>query len=115
MEPGTTGRMFGLLNLTVLPRRLLRLDFSDLFEEGVSYQSLTGSFRLSGGHAWTDDVTMTPKLSTSLPLAPLWLAEKFLNRKLIDSAFSYRYIITGTWSDPHIERERVEAVPTDAG
>ena len=141
VEPGGAGRMFGLLNLTVLPRRLLRLDFSDLFEEGVSYQSLTGSFRLSGGNAWTEDVTMetenarvdlvgrvglvaedyeqvltvTPKVSSSLPLAPLWLAEKFLNRKLIDSAFSYRYIITGTWSDPHIERERVEAVPTDAG
>ena len=47
--------------------------------------------------------------------APLWLAEKFLNRKLIDSAFSYRYFITGPWDDPAIERDRVEAVPSDAG
>jgi uncharacterized protein (TIGR02099 family) len=141
VDPGATGRMFGLLNLTILPRRLLRLDFSDLFGEGITFDSVQGSFQLAGGHAYTDDTTMdtenarvdligriglvdqdydqvmtvTPKLSRSLPLMPLWLAEKFLNRKLIDSAFSYRYFITGPWDDPTIERDRVEAVPSDAG
>jgi len=139
VEPGATGRMFGLLNVTILPRRLLRLDFSDLFEEGVSYERIEGSFRLDAGNAYTDNVrmhtdtarvdlagrvglmledydqimTVTPKLSASLPLVPLWLAEKFLNRKLIDNAFAYRYIITGTWADPKIERERIEVSPTE--
>jgi uncharacterized protein YhdP len=141
VKRGATGRVFGLLNLTVLPRRLLRLDFSDLFQEGVSYELMEGSFRLDAGNAYTENVimdsdnahvhlagrvglvdedfdqimTVTPKLSTSLPLAPIWLAEKFLNRKLIDGAFSYRYIITGPWSNPNIQRERVEAVPSEAG
>ena len=141
VEPGTTGRVFGLLNLTILPRRLLRLDFSDLFQEGVGYDRLEGSFRLDSGNAYTENVlmdsdnarvqltgrvglveedfdqvmTVTPKLSTSLPLAPIWLAEKFLKRKLIDEAFSYRYIITGPWANPNIQRERVEAVPSEAG
>jgi len=141
MEPGASGRVFGLLNVTVLPRRLLRLDFADLFQEGVRYDRVEGSVRLDGGNAHLENVTMhteaaridlsgrvglvaqdydqvltvTPKLSASLPLAPIWLAEKFLNRKLIDPAFSYRYMITGPWDDPKIERDRVEAVPTDAG
>jgi uncharacterized protein (TIGR02099 family) len=139
VQPGATGRMFGLLNITILPRRLLRLDFSDLFEEGMSYERIEGSFRLDAGNAFTDDVrmhtdtarvdlhgrvglvsedydqimTVTPKLSASLPLVPLWLAEKFLNRKLIDNAFAYRYIITGTWVNPKVERERVEVAPAE--
>jgi uncharacterized protein (TIGR02099 family) len=141
VDPGATGRVFGLLNFTILPSRLLRLDFSDLFGEGITFDSVQGSFRLAGGHAYTDDtsmetrnarvdligrvglvdkdydqiMTVTPKLSSSLPLMPLWLAEKFLNRKLIDGAFSYRYFISGPWDDPTIERDRVEAVPSDAG
>jgi uncharacterized protein YhdP len=134
VEPGATGRVFGLLNLTVLPRRLLLLDFKDLFEEGVSYELIEGSFALAQGNALTENVvmqtqtaqvqlkgrvglvaqdhdqimTVTPKLSASLPLAPIWLAEKLLNRKLIDSAFAYQYIITGAWENPQIERVRVE-------
>ncbi len=141
VEPGATGRVFGLLNVTVLPRRLLRLDFSDLFQEGVSYERIEGSFRLDAGNAWTNNLTMhtdsarvelsgrvgllaedydqvmtvTPKLSTSLPLAPLWLAERFLKRKLIDAAFAYRYVITGPWSEPKVERVRVESSPAEAG
>ena len=134
VEPGMTGRVFGLLNLSVLPRRLLFLDFKDLFEEGVSYELIEGSFALSDGNALTENVvmqtqtaqvqlkgrvglvvqdydqvmTVTPKLSASLPLAPIWLAEKLLNLKLIDNAFAYQYIITGSWADPQVQRIRVE-------
>jgi hypothetical protein len=32
---------------------------------------------------------------------------------LIDNAFAYRYIITGTWADPKVERERVEVPPNE--
>ena len=139
VEPGATGRMFGLLNVTILPRRLLRLDFSDLFQEGVRYERIEGAFRLDAGNAHTEGVrmhtdtarvdlvgrvglvhedydqimTVTPKLSASLPLVPIWLAEKFLNRKLIDNAFAYRYIITGSWAEPKVERERVQAPPSE--
>jgi uncharacterized protein YhdP len=141
IKRGATGRVFGLFNVAVLPRRLLYLDFNDLFEEGIRYELIEGSFRLDDGNAYSDNISMhtqsaridlsgrvglvaedydqtmtvTPKLSASLPLAPLWLAEKLLNRKLIDSAFAYRYIITGGWDDPKVERVRVKAERSDAG
>ncbi|MFT5448961.1 MAG: hypothetical protein ACI9DC_004147 [Gammaproteobacteria bacterium] len=140
VEPGATGRVFGLFNLTVLPRRLLLLDFKDLFEEGVSYELIEGSFALADGNAITDNVvmhtqtakvalegrvgliaqdydqvmTVTPKLSASLPLAPIWLAEQLLNRTLIDNAFAYQYIISGSWLDPQVERVRIEVPVSEA-
>ena len=36
VEPGGAGRVFGLLSVQALPRRL-RLDFSDMFREGFGY------------------------------------------------------------------------------
>jgi uncharacterized protein YhdP len=55
-------------------------------------------------------MTVVPKLSSSLPLAPLWLAEQVLDRKLLDPAFAYRYSITGSWDEPVVERIR-PAIP----
>lgn len=140
IERGTTGRVFGLLTVTTLPQRL-SLDFTDLFEKGVSYERLEGSFSLEKGQAYTNNLmmetstarvdiagrtglltedydqvmTVTPRLSSSLPLAPIWLAEKFLNRRLFDKAFSYKYFITGPWDNPTIERQEVEANPAEKG
>ncbi|NNJ94630.1 MAG: TIGR02099 family protein, partial [Halobacteria archaeon] len=93
IEPGA-GRALGLLSLGKLPRRL-RLDFSDLFGEGFSFERITGNFVLDYGNAYTNDlvvdgpaakieisgrvglvdkdydelVTVTPYLDSSLPLA----------------------------------------------
>jgi uncharacterized protein (TIGR02099 family) len=129
IESGATGRVFGLLMLPALPRRLV-LDFSDLFERGFGYESMEGSFAVEDGHAYTNNlrvesgtarievagrtgladedydqvVTVTPKLSSSLPLAAIWLAEKLLNQQVFDKAFAYRYTVTGTWNDPVVER-----------
>ena len=140
IKRGTTGRIFGLLTVTTLPKRL-SLDFSDLFEEGVSYDIMEGSFSLEDGQAYTNNLmmenttarvdvagrtglvtedydqvmTVTPKISSSLPLAPIWLAEKFLNRKIFDKVFSYKYTITGPWEDPKVDLQEVEAKPADRG
>jgi len=57
VEPGA-GRIFGLLSLQTLPRRLM-LDFSDLFRSGLSFDAIQGSFRFSGGEATTDNLTLT--------------------------------------------------------
>lgn len=57
VEPGA-GRIFGLLSLQTLPRRLM-LDFSDLFRSGLSFDAIQGSFKFSGGEATTDDLTLT--------------------------------------------------------
>jgi uncharacterized protein YhdP len=53
-------------------------------------------------------MTVTPKLTSSLPLAPLWLAEKALNRELFGNAFSAQYTITGSWADPKVESIQAE-------
>jgi len=56
VEPGA-GRLFGLFSLTEIPRRL-SLDFSDFFRSGLSFNSIGGRFRLTGGDAWTDDLVI---------------------------------------------------------
>lgn len=54
VEPGA-GRVFGLLSLTEIPRRLA-LDFSDFFKSGLAFNEITGTFKLDGGHAYTEDL-----------------------------------------------------------
>jgi uncharacterized protein (TIGR02099 family) len=57
VEPGAAGRVLGLISLSKLPRRLM-LDFSDLYEEGFSFDKIQGSFTLDGGNAYTHDLTV---------------------------------------------------------
>ena len=56
VEPGA-GRVFSLMSLTHLPRRLA-LDFNDLTGEGLAFDTLSGTFRLTDGDAYTDNVTL---------------------------------------------------------
>lgn len=84
----------GLFSLHSLSRRLA-LDFSDLFQKGLGFDSIEGTFSLSNGHAYTRDltlkgpaaridisgriglkdrdydqiVTVTPRVSSALPIA----------------------------------------------
>jgi uncharacterized protein YhdP len=88
------GRVFGLLSIQALPRRLI-LDFSDLFNKGFSFDRITGAFEIDSGNAFTTGlvmqgpsaqidisgrtglaakdydqlVTVTPKVSSTLPMA----------------------------------------------
>ncbi len=90
----SAGKIFGLLSLQGLKRRLT-LDFNDLFKKGFSFDSLIGSFIIENGHAYTNDllisgpsatisingrtglidqdydqlVTVTPAVASSLPVA----------------------------------------------
>lgn len=57
VEPGA-GRIFGLLSLREIPRRL-SLDFSDFFRSGMSFNSINGHFRFEDGNAWTDDLAIS--------------------------------------------------------
>ncbi len=56
LEPGA-GRVFGLMSLAHLPRRLA-LDFGDLTGEGLAYDTLRGTFRVNDGEAFTDNLTL---------------------------------------------------------
>lgn len=56
VEPGA-GRVFGLMSLSHLKRRLA-LDFNDLTGEGLSFDTLRGTFQLADGDAYTDNLTL---------------------------------------------------------
>ena len=56
LDPGVT-RVVGLLNLNALTRRL-RLDFSDFYKKGYSFDSIKGDFRFGDGAATTDNLTV---------------------------------------------------------
>lgn len=93
VEPGF-GRVFGLLGLDTIKRRL-QLDFSDLVQKGLSFDKIKGRFVVVNGDARTDNlyvespssrldivgriglgkedydqlITVTPKSTDSLPVA----------------------------------------------
>ena len=52
------GRLFGLLSIQTLPRRLT-LDFTDLFGKGLAFDKITGSFNIANGNAYTNDLHLT--------------------------------------------------------
>ncbi|HSN72141.1 MAG TPA: YhdP family protein, partial [Steroidobacteraceae bacterium] len=56
VEPGA-GRVLGLLSLAALPRRLA-LDFSDLTDKGLAFDSISGDFELRDGTAFTDNLLL---------------------------------------------------------
>jgi uncharacterized protein (TIGR02099 family) len=53
-EPGVA-RLFGILSLQALPRRLL-LDFRDVFQQGLAFDRIEGDIALAGGQARTDNL-----------------------------------------------------------
>ena len=137
VDPGA-GRIFGLLSLQALPRRLT-LDFSDLFAKGFSFDKTEGKFTIENGNAFIDSlfmdgpaaridvtgriglakrdydqrVTVTPHITSSLPLAigvlaspaagaAAWLAEKLIGKPLGAMARA-KYSVTGSWDKPVVE------------
>jgi uncharacterized protein (TIGR02099 family) len=56
VEPGA-GRVFGLISIEALPRRLA-LDFKDVFGEGTAFDRIAGDFRFANGSAYTDNLVM---------------------------------------------------------
>ncbi len=56
LNPGA-GRLLGLLSLSSLPQRL-GLDFSDVFDRGLGYNSVAGRFRIAHGIATVPGLTL---------------------------------------------------------
>ncbi|MDE2348150.1 MAG: TIGR02099 family protein [Gammaproteobacteria bacterium] len=56
IKPGA-GRVLGLASVAALPRRLA-LDFSDLTDKGLAFDTVTGTFNLRGGNAYTNNVLL---------------------------------------------------------
>lgn len=57
VKPGV-GRLFGLLTLQSLPRRLT-LDFKDLFSEGFAFDEISATAKINNGVMRSDDFFMT--------------------------------------------------------
>ncbi len=65
VKPGAS-RVLGLINFYALPRRLT-LNFSDVVDEGLGFDSVRGHFDLGGGAAVTDDLEVrSPSLRMEL-------------------------------------------------
>jgi uncharacterized protein (TIGR02099 family) len=56
VEPGA-GRMFGLMSIGALPRRL-SLDFRDVFNKGFGFDKIAGTFRIVDGESYTCDLSL---------------------------------------------------------
>jgi uncharacterized protein (TIGR02099 family) len=56
IKPGA-GRVLGLASIAALPRRLA-LDFSDLTDKGLAFDTVRGDFELHDGNAYTDNVLL---------------------------------------------------------
>ncbi|WP_266156379.1 YhdP family protein [Dyella silvatica] len=55
VAPGGVGRLFGLVSIVELPRRLT-LDFGDVFGKGLAFDSIAGDFQLAHGNATTSNL-----------------------------------------------------------
>lgn len=56
VKPGA-GRVFGLMSIAALPRRL-SLDFRDVFGKGFAFDRIKGTFRIVDGDTYTCDLTL---------------------------------------------------------
>jgi uncharacterized protein YhdP len=54
VQPGV-GRLFGLVSVTELPRRL-SLDFGDVLGKGFAFDAINGDFRFANGNAITQNL-----------------------------------------------------------
>lgn len=75
VEPGAAGRIFGLLSIAAIPRRLA-LDFSDLFGKGFDFSAITGHFTFADGIARTDDFVMRGDSALIEVAGPVNLVDK---------------------------------------
>ncbi len=77
VEPGA-GRMFGLMSIVALPRRL-SLDFRDVFSKGFGFDKITGTFTIENG------ITSTCDLSLEGPAADIGIVgQADLSRRVYD-------------------------------
>jgi len=56
VDPGA-GRVFGLMSIVELPRRL-SLDFRDVFNKGFGFNKIAASFRIDNGKTYTCDLSL---------------------------------------------------------
>ena len=81
VDPGA-GRIFGLLSLRELPRRLT-LDFRDMFQSGMSFDRIEGRFQLADGNAWTENLTVRGPAADILIIGRTGLASRDYDQQVM--------------------------------
>ncbi len=84
VKPGA-GRVFGLLSVVALPRRL-SLDFRDVFAKGFGFDEITGSFRIAHGETFTCDLTLKGPAADIAIIGQAGLASREYNQTAIVNA-----------------------------
>lgn len=84
VEPGA-GRMFGLMSVVALPRRLA-LDFRDVLDKGFLFDEITGTFQLEDGDAFTCDLSLKGPAADIGIVGRAGLQEKDYSQSAIVSA-----------------------------
>lgn len=84
VEPGA-GRMFGLMSIVALPRRL-SLDFRDVFAKGFGFDKIAGSFRIVGGKTYTCDLSLESPAAVIGIVGKADLVDRTYNQTAIVSA-----------------------------
>jgi uncharacterized protein YhdP len=84
VKPGA-GRMFGLLSIQALPRRLT-LDFRDVFKKGFFFDEFHGDFSIADGKAFTDNLVFRSPAADIGIVGSVDLTERLYDQTAIVSA-----------------------------
>ena len=84
VEPGA-GRVFGLMSVIALPRRL-SLDFRDVFDKGFGFDEISGTFRIDRGAAFTCDLSLRGPAAEIVIIGSANLADSQYNQTALVSA-----------------------------
>ncbi len=84
VEPGA-GRVFGLLSVAALPRRL-SLDFRDVFNRGLGFDKIEGTFRIVNGDAYTCDLSLEGSVADIGVVGRAGLAKRDYNQTALVGA-----------------------------
>lgn len=79
VEPGAAGRVFGLMSIAAIPRRLA-LDFNELFGKGLNFKSIKGNFVIANGEATTDDLKLKSEVAEIVINGPINLVTQQYNQ-----------------------------------
>ncbi|MBE9525746.1 MAG: hypothetical protein IME94_02135, partial [Proteobacteria bacterium] len=81
-KPGAAGRLLGLLNLNELTRRI-SLDFTDVKDEGFSFDTINGDFKFLNGNIYTDNLRILAPSSNLLITGRTGMVAKDFDQKVI--------------------------------
>jgi uncharacterized protein (TIGR02099 family) len=84
VEPGA-GRVFGLMSIVALPRRL-SLDFRDVFQKGFGFDTISGTFRIEDGTAYTCDLSLEGPAANIGIIGEVGLAARSYSQAAVVSA-----------------------------